>query len=112
MHLREMKQIYTIGQLEPKEEVYAPQSRNYNVFLKNRVRAFALRLIQSRHKNRISFYEMKGYFTIFNEQVLKKTLRDSHISVGTDTFCYLSTDQSIEDLIKNLITPENVSTSI
>mmetsp|Transcript_29419 Transcript_29419/g.29025 ORF Transcript_29419/g.29025 Transcript_29419/m.29025 type:complete len:87 (+) Transcript_29419:3-263(+) len=84
MHLREMKQIYTVGQLEPKEEVFAPQSRNYNVFLKNRVRAFALRLIQNRPRQKISFYEMRKCFPIFNEQVLKKTLKDSHISVNMD----------------------------
>jgi hypothetical protein len=34
MYIREMKQLYTVGQQEPIEEVYTPQSRNYNAFLK------------------------------------------------------------------------------
>jgi hypothetical protein len=108
MFVREIKQIYSVGQQEPKEEVYAPQSRSYSAFLKRRVQAFALKILE-RYDRRINFMELRRYFTIFNEQVLRKTLKEINVEIDRNQDAYLPLDESIEDKIKNLITPENVS---
>lgn len=107
MYLREIKQVYTVGQIEPKDEVYAPQSRSYSAFLKRRVQAFALRILEHCN-NRINFNELRRYFTIFNEQVLRKTLKEIDVEIDRNQDAFLAHDESIEDKIKNLITPENI----
>lgn len=111
MFLREIKQIYTVGQQEPKEEVYAPQSRSYSAFLKRRVQAFALKILE-KYGNRINFNDLRHYFVIFNDQVLRKTLKEIDVEVDRNQDAYLAVDESIEDKIKNLITPENVSLAL
>lgn len=108
MYIREMKQIYTLGQQEPKEEVYSPQSRPYGAFLKRRVQAFALKILENCN-NRINFNELRKFFTIFNDQVLRKTLKEIDVEVDRNQDAFLALDESIEDKIKNLISPENVS---
>ena len=107
MFLREIKQVYTLGQIEPKEEVYSPQSRNYSAFLKKRVQAFALRILES-YRNRVNFNELRRYFTIFNEQVLRKTLKEIDVEIDRNQDAFLSKEEKFEDKIKNLITPEMV----
>lgn len=111
MFLREIKQVYTLGQIEPKEEVYSPQSRNYSAFLKKRVQAFALRILES-YRNRVNFNELRRYFTIFNEQVLRKTLKEIDVEIDRNQDAFLSKEEKFEDKIKNLITPEMVSFKI
>lgn len=108
MYLREMKQIYTLGQIEPKEEVFAPQSRSYNAFLKRRAQAFSLRILE-RYNNRINFYKLREYFSIYNDQVLRKILKEIDVEVDRNQDAFLALDESIEDKIKILISPENVS---
>lgn len=107
MYIREIKQIYTLGQIEPKEPVYSPQSRDYGAFLKKRVQAFALKLLE-RYNNRINFNELRTFFTIFNDQILKKTLKEIDVEVDRNQDAFLMEGESIEDKTKNLITPENV----
>jgi hypothetical protein len=68
MHVREIKQVYTVGQIEPKQEVYAPQSRNHGTFLKKKVQAFALKYLKERGYN-VPFSELRKIFIVFNDQV-------------------------------------------
>jgi len=107
MYLREIKQIYTVGQIEPKDEVYAPQSRAHGTFLKRKVQAFALKLLE-RYNNRAPFSELRRFFAIFNDQVLRKALKEVDIEVDRNQDAFLPYGASIEDKVKNLITPENV----
>ena len=107
MYLREMKQIYTLGQIEPKEEVYSPQSRNYGSFLKHRVQAFALKILE-KYNNRVNFNELRRYFPIFNDQVFRKALKEVDVDVDRNQDAVLAQNENIEDKTRNLLTPENV----
>lgn len=107
MYLREMKQIYTLGQVEPKMEVYAPGSRAHSLFLKKKVQIFALKLLEY-YNRRLSFSEVARFFHIFNDQILRKALKEVGIEVDRNQDAFLPDEESIEDKIKTLMTPENV----
>lgn len=107
MFLREMKQIYTLGQIEPKEEVFSPQSRNYGSFIKHRVQAFALKILE-RYNFRVNFNELRRFFPIFNDQVLRKALKEVDVDIDRNQDAVLALNENIEDKTRNLITPENV----
>lgn len=107
MYLREMKQVYTLGQIEPKEEVYAPGSRAHGLFQKRKVQAFALKFIEQ-NSHRVAFTELKRFFHVFNDQVLRKALKEVGVDVDRGQEACISYEESIEDKIKTLITPENV----
>jgi hypothetical protein len=66
-----------------------------------------LKLLQE--QDAINFMELKKYFGIFNDQVLKKALKEIDVEVDRNQDCYLIHGEAIEDKIKNLITHENVS---
>ena len=107
MYLREIKQCYTIGQIEPKQEVYAPGSRNHGLFLKRKVQAFALKYIDYYHKS-VPFDQLKKYFNVFNEQVLRKALKDAKIEIDKNGFASIHESVTVQDKIKTIISPENV----
>ena len=46
IYLRELDNLYTVGQIEPKLEVYNPQSRDFQNFIKKRSKAYIIRLLQ------------------------------------------------------------------
>jgi hypothetical protein len=41
--VRELDNLYTVGQIEPKKEVLNPQSRNYQNFIKKQCTAYIIR---------------------------------------------------------------------
>ena len=43
-YIRELQHLYIIAQEEPKVEVYPPQSRQFNTFLKNKIETYTYRL--------------------------------------------------------------------
>ena len=107
MYLREIKQCYTVGQIEPKQEVYAPGSRNHGLFLKRKVQAFALKFIDY-HKRSVALDELKHHFNVFNEQVLRKSLKDAKIEIDKNGCATIDKSVSVEDRIKSIISPENI----
>jgi len=104
--IREINDLYTVGQQEPKLEVYNPSSRTYQQFLKRRTLAYVIRFLQE-NENYLSFPEVNSYFPMLNDQVLKKITKEINLEVDRSQNCFLTEPYS-EEQFKNLITPENI----
>ena len=55
--VRQMNSFYTVGQIEPKFEVYNPQSRHFTTFIKKQSMAYTTRLLQENKK--LSFHDIR-----------------------------------------------------
>ena len=53
--IRELDQIYTVGQIEPKLDVYNPQSRYFQNFIKQRSKSYVIRFLEEADNNTINF---------------------------------------------------------
>ena len=106
--VRELQEMYLMGQIEPKSniEVYNPQSRQYQHFIKKRTQAYVIRFLQE-NENRISFSELNKYFSYINDQILKKIIKDINVEVDRNQICSLAQEYKDEQF-KSLITPENI----
>ena len=105
-YLRELDHHYVVGQEEPKIEVYPPQSRQYNNFLKNKIKTYTYKLYNEvGYKSGISFKVFSNLFPGVTEQILKKNFREMKIEIDKN-ICYF-TKMPNEDT-QMLITPENI----
>ena len=86
--VRELSEMYVMGQEEPKIEVYNPQSRTYQHFIKRRTQAYVIRFLQE--NNLISFMELNKYFPYINDQILKKIIKEINVEVDRNQMCYLN----------------------
>mmetsp|Transcript_2123 Transcript_2123/g.2014 ORF Transcript_2123/g.2014 Transcript_2123/m.2014 type:complete len:88 (-) Transcript_2123:184-447(-) len=75
-----------MGQQEPKIEVYNPQSRQYQHFIKRRTQAYVIRFLQE-NNNHISFNELNSYFAYINDQILKKIIKEINVEVDRNQCC-------------------------
>ena len=74
--LREIPFIYTMGQIEPKMEIFNPQSRQYNTFVKERAQKYVYKVLKMKGGT-VNFNELASLkFTEFNEQIFKKFLKE------------------------------------
>jgi hypothetical protein len=55
-----MDNLYAVGQIEPKQEVYNPQSRYYQNYIKSRSKAYIIRLLQENKV--INFHNIMSFF--------------------------------------------------
>jgi hypothetical protein len=105
-YIRELDHLYTVGQEEPKIEVYPPQSRQYCNFLKNKIKTYTFKLYDEiGYKAGINFKVFTNLFPNATEQILKKNFREMKIEIDKN-ICYFTKLPNEEN--QTLITPENV----
>lgn len=94
--MRAIPCIYTIGQIEPKMEVFNPQSRQYNAFFKERAQFYTYRVLEL-NDNKANFFELLRLFNGFNEQIFKKFLKEINVNEETrDHSCSRLTSEKVE----------------
>ena len=106
MSLREIENSYTMGQEEPSMEVFNPQSRQFNTFLKKRVQHYIYSILEH-NNNLVHFIELHALFPGINEQIFKKTIKEIGVEENTCKECYLR-NVSLEKEEKILLTPEQI----
>jgi hypothetical protein len=105
-YIRELEHLYTVAQEEPKIEVYPPQSRQYNTFLKNKIETYTYKLYNEiGYKAGINFKEFTNLFPMVTEQVLKKNFKEMNIEIDKN-ICYFT--KIPNELNQSRITPENI----
>ena len=106
MSVREITSTYTMGQEEPSLEVFNPQSRHFNTFLKKRVQHYIYSILE--HNNNLAhFIELHALFPGINEQIFKKTIKEIGVEENTAKMCYLR-NVSQEKEEKMLLSPEQI----
>lgn len=104
--IREIEHNYIVAQEEPKIEVYPPQSRQYNNFLKKKIQTYTYKLYDEiGYKRGINFKEFTNLFPNVTEQILKKNFREMNIDIDKN-ICFFSKIPSEDNHM--LITPENI----
>lgn len=106
--VRELQEVYLMGQIEPKTnmEVYNPQSRTYQHFIKRRTQAYVIRFLQE-NNNIINFSELNKFFSYINDQILKKIIKEINVEVDRNQSCFLP-QECKDEQFRQLITPENI----
>ena len=105
-HIRELENLYTIAQEEPKVEVYPPNSRQFNTFLKSKIETYTYMYYNEMgYKALINFKIFQNLFPMVTEQVLKKIFKDMNIEIDKN-YCYFK--KSPLGINTTLITPENI----
>lgn len=104
--LRELDNNYVVAQEEPKIEVYPPQSRQYNLFLKKKIQTYTYKLYDEiGYKAGINFKVFTSLFPNVTEQILKKNFREMKIEMDKN-ICYFTKIPNEDNQM--LITPENI----
>jgi len=85
--LREIPFVYSLGQLEPKIEIYNPQSRQYNSFVRERAQFYVYKVLRL-HEGVANFGELLRLFNDFNEQIFKKFLKEIKVEEDRNHDCY------------------------
>jgi transcription initiation factor TFIID subunit 1 len=104
--IRELEHLYVIGQEEPKLEVYPPQSKQYNNFLKKKIQTYTYKLYNEIGFNAgINFKVFSNLFPTVTEQILKKNFREMKIEIDKN-ICYYTKIPTEDNNMQ--ITPENI----
>jgi len=114
-YIREIPAVYTVGQLQPKMEVYAPNSRAVSNYTKNRLQAYIYRLFMNKKvdQHRIRINEIVRLFPGSSEAVIRRKLKEcADFQRGGDENGYWTVkDQSnmpSEEDVRSLVPPEQV----
>jgi len=113
-YIREIPAIYAVGQIQPKLEVYAPNSRAANNYIKNRLQAYIYRLFMKKSTNhRLKISDIMSLFPGNSETSIRKRLKDcaDFQRGGDDSGWWTVKDQSQlpnEDELRGMVTPEMV----
>ena len=104
--IRELENLYTVAQEEPKVEVYPPNSRQFNTFLKSKIETYTYMYYNEMgYKSLINFKIFQNLFPTVTEQVLKKIFKDMNIEIDK-YICYFK--KLPLGINTTLITPENI----
>ncbi len=104
--IRELEHLYVIGQEEPKIEVYPPQSKQFNNFLKKKIQTYTYKLYNEIGFNAgINFKVFTNLFPTVTEQILKKNFREMKIEIDKN-ICYYTKIPAEDNNMQ--ITPENI----
>ena len=104
--IRELENLYTVAQEEPKVEVYPPNSRQFNNFTKSKIETYTYMYYNEMgYKSLINFKIFQNLFPGVTEQVLKKIFKDMNIEIDK-YYCYFK--KSPLGINTTLITPENI----
>jgi hypothetical protein len=104
--LRELEHHYVVAQEEPKIEVHPPQSKQYNMFLKNKIKTYTYKVYDHiGYKAGINFKFFTNLFPTVTEQILKKNFKEMKIEIDKN-ICYFTKNPNEDN--QTLITPENI----
>lgn len=103
--IRELDSMFTVGQIEPKLEVYNPQSRYFQNFIKSRSKAYIIRFLQE--NKTINFYDIVRFFPHIGEPILKKGLKEIEVEIDRNGICQFN-DNFDEEKFKDRMTPEMI----
>lgn len=104
--IREVEHLYVIGQEEPKLEVYPPQSKQFNNYLKKKIQTYTYKLYNEIGFNAgINFKHFSNLFPTVTEQILKKNFREMKIEIDKN-ICYYTKIPTEDNNMQ--ITPENI----
>ena len=104
--IRELENLYTVSQEEPKVEIYPPNSRQFNNFLKSKIETYTYKYYNEiGNKSLINFKIFQNLFPSVTEQVLKKIFKDMNIEIDK-YICYFKKPPL--GINTTLITPENI----
>ncbi len=112
--IREIPSVYTVGQVQPKLEVPAPNSRVANAFVKNRLQAYIYRLLTSKPTAvRVNVSELVSLFPGNTDASIRKKLKECADVQrgGEENGWWAVRDQSqlpSEDELRQLVSPEMV----
>jgi transcription initiation factor TFIID subunit 1 len=77
MIIREIPSLYVVGQIQPKMEIYAPNSRAANAYIKNRLQGYIYRLFMKKSVNhRLKISDIMTLFPGNSETSIRKRLKD------------------------------------
>lgn len=96
--------MYCVGQLEPKMEIYNPQSRQYNSFVRERAQLYVYKVLRL-HEGVANFGELLRMFNDFNEQIFKKFLKEIKVEEDRNHNCYRT---NLEESLQIKELPEKV----
>jgi len=113
--LRAINKVYTVGQQQPKMEVFAPNSKAHLMYQKNRMQAFIYRLFLKRHavNQRLRIQDIMMLFPGNTEATIRKRLKDcADFQRGGDEYGWWTVkDQSLlhsEEELRQMLPPESV----
>lgn len=72
-YLRRIKSVYTAGQIQPKQEIFSPYSRQYNNFLRKLQKFYIKSCFEK--DNTINIEEIKRVFPTINDHNLRKQIK-------------------------------------
>jgi hypothetical protein len=105
-YLRSLEYLYTVGQMEPKVEVFTPKARSTVLLQQSRIQAYILNFLLN-NDNHISLSDITQAFPNLNESVIRKALKDNGCEKTKDMRWSCAELPSHAE-VKALITPENV----
>lgn len=106
-YIREIDHMYSIGQEEPKVEVYQPHSKQFVNYLKKKIHTYVNKLYDEvNYKAGINFKFFTNLFPNITEQILKRTLKEIGIEIDKN-ICFFNPNKPVNKT-ENTITPENV----
>ena len=74
-HLREIKNLYVVGQTYPVTEVPGPHSRKITTTVKNRLQVIAFKLLKKSQGERLKISRLMKYFPDQNELQMRQRLK-------------------------------------
>jgi len=104
--LRELESLYSLGQIEPKLEVYNPQSRDFQNFIKKRCKAYIIRLLEENDK--VYFSDIQRLFPQIRDQILKNGMKETEIEIDRNGVCNFNQSKYVPERFKDRMTPEMI----
>ena len=104
--LRELENLYSVGQIEPKLEVYNPQSRDFQNFIKKRCKAYIIRLLEENDK--VYFSDIQRLFPQIRDQILKNGMKETEIEIDRNGVCNFNQSKYVPERFKDRMTPEMI----
>ena len=105
-YLRDIDNLATSGQIEPKLEVMAPNARNTNSFQQKRIQAFIFNTLITKD-NKIDIRDVSQNFTSINESSIRKQMKHINCEQQPDGSWVCSKLPSNQE-VRELITPEEI----
>ncbi|KAJ8324904.1 hypothetical protein O5D80_006435 [Batrachochytrium dendrobatidis] len=111
--IRDIPNMYSVGQIFPVQEVPRPQARKITQSLKQRLQVVSFRLMWKDPFRRLRFDRMKKFFPMFSDLQIRQKLKEfaQYLKKGENTGWWKlksSVKLPDEDGIRKIITPEQV----